>query len=240
MTTYILFYAIHTKLNTIIHRMSQKELLKCVSILVIMYCGVGTVKEGLLYENSLVCFITIYFIICYMKTFMPKFMESTKSNCLMLATGVMVTTALFFMTDFAGLKVSALSEQLLHWNRNNNPALIMIAIALFNLVRKCHFVNPFINYISSLSLLIYIIHENHIVRAYLRSMIWKMLYFYYGHEHLIIQVILYSLILFILTALISMLYQNTIMKFTSLVGDKLCIWMNRMYTRFYVVVRKWT
>lgn len=41
-----------------------------------------------------------------------------------------------------------------------NPFLLAMSIAMFNIARNIHFKNRFINYISKLSLLIYIIHEN--------------------------------------------------------------------------------
>ena len=233
MTTYILFYAIHIPLNMVIENMNQKKLLSSVIILSVLYCGFGCLKFDLYCGNYLMCFITIYFIVCYMKKYMSVFFNSKRDNCVLLVIGIVLLLLLFLTTNILGLRFSPFSSRLQHWNRNNNILFILIAVSLLNIVRMKKFVNPVINYISSLSLLIYIIHENILVSAYFRTKIWGYLYSKYGHSYILLQVLVYSIVLFIVTAIISIIYQNTIMKITGYLSTKLYTWINAKYLSFY-------
>lgn len=238
MTTYILFYAIHVPLNLVIEKMSQKSMLKAVIILSVLYCGFGCIKSELYCGNYLTCFITIYFIVCYMKKYMPRFCDSKKSNYYLLGICTGFILILFIFTNLLGLKISAFSNRLLHWNRNNNILLIFIAISLLNLARTKKAVKPIINYISSLSLLIYIIHENILVSAYIRTRIWEELYLHFGHSCVVLQDIVFSVVLFIATAIIGCVYKNTIMRLTGIFSQKFYSCMNEKFSSIFEKVCK--
>lgn len=221
MTAYLLFYLIHVQLNVIIENMNQKQMLKAVLLLTVLYCGFGIIKSNLLYGSDLTTFITIYFIISYCQQYMKNFTESRKYNRILLVIGIAGVLFLFLLTDIAGLKVNALSGKLLHWNCNNNLFIIMISLALLNLVRKHDFVNPIINYISGLSFMIYIIHENILIAAYFRPYIWHMLYQKYGHSLIIVQTLVFSVVLLVVAILLSMLYRHVLMKPVHWVTDRI-------------------
>lgn len=236
MTTYILFYLMYDKINVLIDKMKQKELFISVCLLIFLYCGFGAIKEEFFCGNSLTNFITIYFFVSYMKKYMLNVMESLKYNTIVLIIGIILLISMFMTTNILGLKFEAVNNFILHWNRNNNIVIIIISIATFNLSRKASFVNPFINYISSLSFLIYIIHENLIVSAYFRPYIWIIAYLRFGHKYLILQVLLFSVAIFIVSIVFSFLYKSIIMKITSVISEKIYRFLSKLCSKAYIFI----
>lgn len=102
-----------------------------------------------------------------------------------------------------------------------NPFLLAMSIAMFNIARNIHFKNRFINYISKLSLLIYIIHENIILRTYFRPAMWNYVYKRFGYSDVIQWVFIISFIIFIFGILCSILYVLTLQRFVNKVSGKL-------------------
>ena len=83
---------------------------------------------------------------------------------------------------------------------------------MFNIARNIHFKNRLINYISSLSLLIYIIHENIILRTYFRPAMWNYVYEKFGYSHVIGWGFIIAFIIFIFGVLGSVIYTVTLKK----------------------------
>ena len=190
MTCYLLFYLIHPILNRIINQMSQKQLFRSAVALAILYIGfnfIKGVKEGLFFTSDIIIWITIYFIVAYIQYYLNDFANNIKANFGLFAFGLVGIIGLNLLTEFAGLHVPALSQKAAHWAFNNcNPFIISMSIALLNIARQIHFHNNAVNYLSSLTLLIYIIHENLILRNYVRPEIWNFIYHNYGYEHVFV------------------------------------------------------
>ena len=207
MTTYLLFYAIHGYLNLVMEKMGQRTHLTTAIVLGGLYCVLGSLKSDLYCGNDLTLFISVYFIICYLKKYGLRFMNAAKANRILLAVGIAASLGLILLTNYAGLRIPALSGYLLRWNRNNNPLFLMIAIAMLNLARQHRFVSPAINYCSGLSFLIYILHENLLVSGYLRTAVWHELYQRFSHDLILVQVLVFSVVLLLAAGLLGAGYQ---------------------------------
>ena len=85
------------------------------------------------------------------------------------------------------------------------------------------FKNRFINYISKLSLLIYIIHENIILRTYFRPAMWNYVYKRFGYSDVIQWVFIISFIIFIFGILCSILYVLTLQRFLTYGAKKFTV-----------------
>ena len=72
-------------------------------------------------------------------------------------------------------------NKLLRWSTFCSPFLLITAISMLNIARNIHFNNKIVNYISSLSLLIYIIHENQLLRTFYRPLMWNYVYNQFGY-----------------------------------------------------------
>lgn len=171
-TFYILFYLIHLGLNEIIFKRTQQELLIIIFLMIGLYFGINYIKQGSFFASPLIEFSTIYFVISYIKLYLKEFSKNLKKNQLLLIFSIVGIPMLIILTNFLGLNISFFRDKLQYWNTNNSIFLLLTAIGFFNIFRAKCFINRKINYISSLSLLIYIIHENLIIRTYLRPTIW--------------------------------------------------------------------
>lgn len=60
-------------MNQIIAGCTQQELLTTVCVMLNMYYGIAFIYEDILFATNLVRFIVIYFVIAYMKKFLPHF-----------------------------------------------------------------------------------------------------------------------------------------------------------------------
>lgn len=222
-TCYLLFYSIHPYLNTIIERVSQVELLKMNIAALILYCGGGyLIKRDLFFGSDLILFIVIYFVIAYIKKYLHNVSDNKRLNIILLLSGIVGNTGIVMLTNILGLKIGALfSEHMLHWGKNSSPFLLLIAIALFNLFRKKKFINKAVNSISSLSLMIYLIHENWLIKAYFNTWVFSVIYDRLGYSLIVVWVLLFSACIFILAAFFGWLYNHTLQRITKIITDKL-------------------
>lgn len=212
-TFYILFYLIHLGVNLVIQKITQKEHLVTILITLLLYFGLNYIKYGLFFTTPLIEFSIIYFVIAYIKLYLKNFSKNLKLNYVLFLISILGTPVLILITNFLGLNIGFFNDKLQHWNKNNSIFLLLTAISLFNIFNSKKFINDKINYISSLSLLIYIIHENIIIRTYLRPTIWICIHEKVGYRYIVLLDLLYSIIVFIISIIIASIYKSFIQKF---------------------------
>lgn len=219
-TCYVLFYAIHQVLNKIIYSMGQKELLKACVILSLLYIAANNISVGTFQGTALIVWIAIYFDMAYMKIYLKKYTESKAVNYGCIMFGWMGNLVLMLLTNCLGLHFLPLYNQLEHWSRASNPFLIITAVGLLNLANSTDFKNKMINGISSLSLLVYVIHENIMLRRY-RGKILMNIYYTYGFNYILARVSALAVVIFIISAMFAVIYKASIQKITKRAVDKL-------------------
>lgn len=229
-TCYILFYAIHPLLNQLINGMDKQQHFRIVfamisiyyiwSFFISLFCG------AYFFGNEFVLWIVLYFVIGYMKKYMSEFNGSFKKNILLLAIGIIGNYGLIFGTNALKLVSGFFADKLQFWNRGNNPFIIIMTISLVNIAKEVKWKNTAVNYISSLTLFIYVIHENWFVRSYLRPYMWQQIYDYFGYDHILIWIVAMTLGIFIVSTLLAALYKSTIhklvLKYSDKIYDKIC------------------
>ena len=206
---YILFCLVHPYLNLIIRNSDQRQLFRIVAIMSALYIIANYFISTLFFVSRIIVWIAIYFLIAYFKNY-TSFINNIKINIFILLFGVFGNAAMVLMTNYLGFKLEAFSDKLLYWHQISNPFLLMIALGLFNLFRQCKLKSRAVNYISSLSLYIYLFHENPLFATYCRSALWHEIYIRYGHAHVLVWVLIYSTALFIAAAIVSAVYQKTV------------------------------
>ena len=206
-TCYILIYMIHPYLNLIISNINQKVHAVLCMVSMTLYCGIVFFKSGLLYSSNLVLFIIVYFMIAYMRKYMQEWFNKKKHNIILLIIGFAGMLAMMLINNYLGLHFAAYRNKLLGWNVNNNPFLIMAAVALFHMFRQLKFKNVCINYISGCSLIIYVIHENILFRSFTRVRIWANLLERFGRDTVVLQMFCFAVALFVAAVLVSVIYQ---------------------------------
>lgn len=237
---YILFYLIHPLLNLIIRGISRRELLLVVSISSIFYLGVNLIGRHFYYYNKLIGFILIYFVVALYKQHQHIFIDKKQQSIFAFLFGFVLIFVTILSLNYLGLKVSIFVNKIDWLNTFVNPVCIITSLALLNYAVgiKRH-VWAFINSISSMSLLIYIIHENYLLSHYIKPEIWRSIYGLFGYEHLIILFLGLSLMSFLIAVFISYAYKNFVGKQTAFLADKFTYYSKQYFLAFYNTVKKY-
>ena len=163
-------------------------------------------------------FIVIYIIVGSIKKLEIKFSEK---KVFLFSTLICIIG--FLALNYLGLKISFLSDKMLHFAKLNNIFIFTAVLSLFYLIKNNNWYSKTINYIASLSLLIYIIHENLLFRKYFRYLYFHFVNTSFGYDHIVIWILLYGIIIFILAIVLSSVYELTIKKIVKKTLNKINI-----------------
>lgn len=217
-TCYIIVYLIHRALNIVIYKLRQKELLATVLLMLVLYSGFNYIFRESLFYNYLIGFICVYFLTGYIKLYVSETSITVRGNVILLLVSSAGNLGIIGITNLLGLSIPLFADKLTHWNAFISPFTLFAAIAVFQLVRTHSFVNRGINYLSSLSLLIYIIHDNRLVINHLLGEVYRYIYHTFGYDYELLWVLLYGSLSLLCAGLLSSLYKGTLQKLV----HKLC------------------
>ena len=229
LTCYLLFYLIHPILNSIIWNMSKQSLFRISGFMFILYFGLNFIKNGLFFPSFIILWITIYFLMAYMQLYCKDFADNIRYNIILLAFGLVGFIGIALVTNFMGLHISFFEDKVLYWVVTWNPFLLISSIAMFNLMRGVHFKNSFINFVSKLSLLIYIIHENIILRTYYRPYMVNYIYENFGYSNIIAWVFAMAIVIFVFAVMCAMIYVMIAQKVVLKISNALYIFLRKSY-----------
>ena len=218
-TSYFAFALIVPILNRVIKTFS-KEVHFVVSLVLFGLFFIAGFIVPPAFSNTLIAWVAIYFIIAYFKLYGHNFCTSKKINISLVVTGIIGIIAVTSLTYIIGSKTSLLKNST-RWSNVYCPFFLFIAFGGLNLFNRTKFSSKFINYISSLSFLIYIIHENLLFRHYIRAKIWNLIYINFGYDLLFVWIAIYTVTLFIVATLIAALYNLTLQKLVHKLSDKI-------------------
>ena len=102
-----------------------------------------------------------------------------------------------------------------------NPCNFFIAVTAFNLFGKLNLKSRAINFISSLSLLIYVIHNNVLFRYETVAYAYSFIYHKFTYSHIALWCLAGAAVTSILSTGVAALYKITIDKLTSKLSLKL-------------------
>lgn len=209
---YILLYLLHPALNTVILSISKKQLLIWNMVVGFLYCGINLIIHDRYYYTQLVGFICIYFFIAYIKIYMTDFINNKLKNIKYFLLSTFCLIGFIVLFNIMGLKINALNGYVTMWSIIINPFIIIMSVTMFNLVSKFCFKNRVINYISGLSLLIYIIHGNRIVQYYLKMDLFAKIYARYTYQHILAWVVVFGIALLVFGTITAIIYRETLQK----------------------------
>lgn len=207
LTCYILFYLIFPVLNYLIKNTNQKQLLVWASFMAFLFIGVNFINNGAYMCNNLILWITIYFIMAYIKLYCGKFSKNNKAMYIILFSSICLHLILMIGTNELGLHHKYFYDKVMKWNTNNNPFFIAISMSLvFIAINKKPYVNKFLNKIASYSLLIYIIHENIILRTYVRPQLINFMYAKWEYNKLFLEIFILAILIYLFSIIASIIY----------------------------------
>lgn len=228
-TCYLMFYPLHPFLNWVIRKMAQKTLLRTTLVLLFLYVCVNYIISGHFFPSNIILWISIYFAIAYMKHYLVDLSNNVKANLLLLGLGFAGNTGIVLLTNILGLRIGAFSGWLLKWSVNCSPFLILMAVSMLNIAKNVYFQNKVVNYISGLSLLIYLFHENQLLRNYYRPLLWDYVYNRFGYDYVLVWALVLAAIVFLFGLAASVLYKATLQKAVSVA----CNWLYPVLQKTY-------
>ena len=174
-TAYLLLYLVHGVLNSVIEIVSKKQHFTICAMLSILYMGFGTISTSFFYYTHLMYFVTVYFVVSYIRRYASEYIQDKNIAKKILMIGFIGLLILIVATDFVGLHLNLFRNKMWFWAKTSNPFTFLIALGSFGLALSKDYSNKGINYISGLSLFIYLIHENLLVRSIVRPKMWMLL-----------------------------------------------------------------
>lgn len=232
MTCYLLFYPIHPLLNRLINQTDQKGLFRITFFMTGLYVFLDFIKGDWFFPSPLILWITIYLMIAYMQKYLMKYADDKKINLTVFIINAICYIGIILVTEVAGQHIAFLNAKMMRWDQNCNPFLIFMSISMFNIARNIHFKNSFINYISSLSLLIYVIHENLILRTYFRPAMWNYVHTTFGYSHVLAWVFGLAAVIFLFGIGASALYSLILQRLVKKISNRLYRRLRRKYLKF--------
>ena len=216
---YLLLYIMHPFLNKIILSSKKETLLRINIFFIVLYVLIAWILGGeRYYYNNLVGFIIIYFMVAYNKLYLSNLTRNSKVNRRLLLFGIFGFIAVLIITNVLGQKIDFLNNKMLHFASMVNPFGIMIGLSLLNFFSNKYFENKVINYISSLSLLFYIIHENVLFRNYNRPLFYQSVF---PEGNVLVWVLIEAVLLWIYGIVLSIIYKQVVQKILYQVIDKI-------------------
>ena len=216
---YLIFYIIHPLLNIIIDKLDKKRLFHVnVFILIYYLCIQFIVAPN---YNNIIGFILIYFIVAYLKKYLKNYSSNKKMNIIVLFISSIIFIAFIGLENFLGCKISILSDKMLRYATIINPLIIIISISLFNLFINKSYCSNKINYISALTLLIYLIHDNFLLREYTKAFYWMNIENIFSYRYISLLVLFTTIGVFLVSLVIASLYKETIQKLIKKICDSI-------------------
>ena len=220
-TCYIIFLFIYPWINRLILSLDQKQHLRMVLFSSLLWIITNYFIADMFFPSTLLVWIAEYLLIAYLRMYCKHLTQNRAFGFVLLAIGILGYVLQVIATNYAGLYIHYFSEKVLRWNTNSCPFYIMIAVGALIIAGQSRLQARLINYVSGLSLLIYLIHENLLFRTFTRPAMWQYLYANYGYSHVVLLDLVFSLALFLASVVISAVYKATIQKLVVKISDAL-------------------
>ena len=235
-TCYIIFLFIYPLINKLVSVIEQRQLFRITLFSSTVWIFLNYLKGDLFFPSALILWVTLYFLVTYLKMYCPRFMANTKAGIVLVVAGIVGSIAQVLVCNFVGLHLmGSLADKVLRGNTNCCPFFVMIAIGLLVIAIKGKYRIRAVNYFASLSMLIYLIHENYLFRKFTRPAIWQYIYNNYGYSHIILIDLLFSVVLFLVAAIASCVYRETLHRVETRASSKLY----QLIARFYYSIESY-
>lgn len=231
-TCYLLLYAIFPLLNSIIEKITQKQHLAYNCAFFVLYFCIQSINIGVLFVNRLILFVGIYFIAAYLKKYNFKLISNPKINAAFLIIGIALLILLQLCMNFLGLHIDTLADKIFYFRTNHNPIILIISISMFNIFRNIKMQSRLVNYISSLTIFIYIFHENILFKKYLRPKLMFDFWEATGKINIALFALLCGLVLFIAATAAAVVYSRLLQPVVGKVADILLEECLKLYGKF--------
>ena len=138
-----------------------------------------------------------------MKRYAREFNSSIKANAIIFVCSICLFIVVLIIEQYCG-------TNMLSWCTIHNPFILGIGISIFNMFSKLNLKSRAINYLASLTLPIYIIHENLLIRNYIRPLYFNYILTTYTYDYLIVSCLIGSAMTFVISIILATVYKETL------------------------------
>ena len=229
--TYILFYMIHPYLNAFIASLKKKEHFLICFFIFIFY-GIGSLFSAAPAYSNIIGFISIYFIISYLRKYNAALHFNKKINVIIFVCEVFLFVLCILLKNIMSIRYSFF-EGFPNLDGMCSVVFLPMLISLFNLFLSMDFSSRLINTVASCSLFIYCIHENAILRSEVRPKYYEFVFTRFGDGNALFFALLCAMGMFVGSLLLALIYKYTFHKITEKLGRKLRNSFNNLFDRLF-------
>lgn len=230
---YLIFYLINPTLKTVADSLNQRRSLIFIILGLYAFSLWNMIFPSAFLYFQLVQFILIYFIVVYFKRFVK--LERFTSNKALICS-LIGFVGLFMHTVI----INAVSVNIFHITIQQNslsPWILIICFSSFFFFLHLKLRSNIVNFLSSLSLLVYLIDENYAVRSTLKPYFWYI--YQWGGIHSSCINMIAQIVLFTFFSLTVCIVLATLYKFTDrFVISKICRLLDKFFVSVYLRIEK--
>lgn len=236
---YLLIYLIHPFLNRMISEITQYQHFVFAFFLFALYCIIVVALGGdLYYYNELLGFLTLYLITSYYKSYIYKKIcteDGRKIIYKFLYVSIICwgisSLALAFLSEYVG----AFANKLLWLNRFVNPCFVVMGVSLVSISSCKQFYSKLINYLSSLSLIVFLLHNNKLIRTIVEVDYYNRFADWFGSYNFLVAIITYFIISvslsFIIGSLLKKIFESSLIeKLSSRINNIITSLIEKVYS----------
>lgn len=237
-TAYVIFYLAYPGINLMLGNLTQRQHLLTAMTLIVMYFGFAWLKGDMFFPSVLLYWLAAYVLVSYIRHYTIKTFSNKKVLFIGIGIGFAGMVGIDSLINFLGLHVGALNNKAVHFQGHNNPFVLLLALSLLGFaIRKKGWNSRIINYLSSLSLFVYVIHENQMVRVFLRPLYFVYIKQYFGFELVLLWLLLFAVGLFAVSVILSIGYKELLAPWVGSMCE--VVWSKLRKLNKVVVLLEW-
>ena len=113
----------------------------------------------------------------------------------------------------------------------------------FKCTRDCHlkftffnFKNKFVNYISSLTLFIYLLHANPFLQYYYKYIIFGKIYKTFTYNNIVLWIVLWAAILFVLSTIAAIIFDKILRPIIQKISQMILWLLKKIYSKIEMII----
>ncbi len=230
---YIILYAMSPLLNRLIKKLEQKQLFLIDVLGVILYSIMQMILSNSYYYTRLMGFVLLYFLMAYCKLYLPKTTSVKRYNRTILVVSSLLLVGMIMVSNVLGLYTDTFREKNLYYCVFVNPFIILIAFSAFFLCKEWNRHSNLVNKCASVTLYIYIIHENYLFATYTRPKYFAYIYEKFSYENVALWALGLAIVCYVVSLLLGLLYTVSVRKWICRICDKVSIGLEAAFEILY-------
>ena len=230
-TTYIILYIFVPFINFFVNKISRKEYLKLIFLLVLFCSFVSTFAKTNLAFSELSYFLLLYLIGGYFRLYPNKYAEKVNFNFLYGIIFYLLICISIIAFNILGEKYQIFSRGATYFTGQKSFLMLISSMGIFLGFKNLNIKNTkIINIISSTTLGIYLIHDNFLVREFLWLKFFKVSEHFYD-KYLLFYSLKIIFLVFILCMIVDLsrqiLFKYTVDKFMEKYFDDYILYVQK-------------